>query len=63
MSSIIEFKRRSPDGGPRLGGDVKTGQILLFTGVRYERTPPAETKVNWVPAGWTAPLQPSPAQR
>lgn len=64
MASIIEFRRRSSDTASRLGGDVKTGKILLFTGVRYERAVVDEATVaRWTPPGWNAPPQPSPAQR
>ena len=60
MGSIVSFRPRPATDKVLASNPDMPGQIIMFTGVRYERTVTAEAPMNWTSAGWMAPFQPNP---
>jgi hypothetical protein len=50
LGKLVQFENRKGSGTPRTGAGLTEGQILIFTGVRYERdtgaNPPKPTATS-----------------
>jgi len=58
MSSILTFRlRKKPAATPRR--DAAPAKIIIFPGVRYERTDAAQGASKWRPATWITPPLPT----
>lgn len=60
MGKVLVFKPREAVPRARDPEQSAPAEIIMFTGVRYERPAAAETATKWTSAGWMAPYQPKP---
>jgi hypothetical protein len=62
MASILAFTPREAARTPKAGDDNRPATVIIFPGVRYERTATTTSPKTpkWLPPGWMAPFQPLP---
>lgn len=54
MSSILKFRLRKTSATATRRQNPTAAKIIIFPGVRYERTDAAEGAAKWAPTAWLA---------
>mgnify|MGYP006945474443 CR=1 FL=1 len=54
MSSILTFRPRKKSTAAKPKQDPTPAKVIIFPGVRYERTHATDGAARWAPAAWLA---------
>jgi hypothetical protein len=60
MGNILAFRPRKPSGGKTTKQGSSPATVIIFPGVRYERTAELDAGAKWSPVNWIAQFQPQP---